>query len=232
MRIGAADSFYDSYVGSISAAANANPTPTGTYTVVHDYSLKVNAAATTEQVSVTSAGLATYVSDKALDYTGLDVKAYKAKVNGTKISFTEVTTVPAGEGVLLQMDGGGTFEVPVATGVSTWADEDNDFIRGTGENVPTDAGNGLQNYILNNVDGEVGFYRANNQKVATNRAYLQSTAETARIAIVIEDSGIATAIEAAEIFGQATGIYDLQGRRVEKPAKGLYIMNGKKVIIK
>lgn len=28
------------------------------------------------------------------------------------------------------------------------------------------------------------------------------------------------------------GFYDLQGRKVEKPAKGLYIMNGKKVVIK
>ena len=27
-------------------------------------------------------------------------------------------------------------------------------------------------------------------------------------------------------------VYDLQGRKVTRPAKGLYIMNGKKVIIK
>ena len=27
-------------------------------------------------------------------------------------------------------------------------------------------------------------------------------------------------------------VYDLQGRRVEKPTKGLYIVNGKKIVIK
>ena len=27
-------------------------------------------------------------------------------------------------------------------------------------------------------------------------------------------------------------IYDLQGRRVEKPAKGIYIINGKKLLLK
>ena len=41
MRIAGADSYYDSYTGSIAAAANANPCPTGSYTIVHDYSLHV-----------------------------------------------------------------------------------------------------------------------------------------------------------------------------------------------
>ncbi len=41
MRIAGADSYYDSYTGSIEAAANANPCPTSSYTIVHDYSLHV-----------------------------------------------------------------------------------------------------------------------------------------------------------------------------------------------
>ena len=44
MRIAGADSYYDSYTGSIEAAANANPCPTSTYTIVHDYSLHVMSA--------------------------------------------------------------------------------------------------------------------------------------------------------------------------------------------
>ena len=39
MRIAGADSYYDSYVTSIAAAANANPCPTSTYTIVHDYTI-------------------------------------------------------------------------------------------------------------------------------------------------------------------------------------------------
>ena len=43
----------------------------------------------------------------------------------------------------------------------------------------------------------------------------------------------ATGIENAEIKDEKSGmIYDLQGRRVEKPTKGMYIVNGKKVVIK
>jgi hypothetical protein len=45
-----------------------------------------------------------------------------------------------------------------------------------------------------------------------------------------------TAIEEVEIEGENVGakgeIYDLAGRRVENPTKGMYIVNGKKVFIK
>ena len=44
MRIAAADSYYNDFITSIEAAAAANPTPTSTYTVVQDYTLKVNDA--------------------------------------------------------------------------------------------------------------------------------------------------------------------------------------------
>lgn len=41
MRIAGADSYYDSYIGSIADAANADPCPTSSYTIVHDYTLHV-----------------------------------------------------------------------------------------------------------------------------------------------------------------------------------------------
>ena len=42
MRIAGADSYYDSYVSSISAAAGADPCPTSSWTIVHDYTLHVS----------------------------------------------------------------------------------------------------------------------------------------------------------------------------------------------
>ena len=41
MRILGSDSGYDNYITSISDAADADPCPTGTYTVVHDYTIRV-----------------------------------------------------------------------------------------------------------------------------------------------------------------------------------------------
>ena len=66
------------------------------------------------------------------------------------------------------------------------------------------------------------------------RAYFvlpTSTPEGARIAF-IDDGGTTTGIEsmASEVQKVENGVYDLQGRRVEAMKKGLYIVNGKKVV--
>jgi hypothetical protein len=39
-------------------------------------------------------------------------------------------------------------------------------------------------------------------------------------------------VETTDNGGQTTVIYDLQGRRVENPTKGIYIVKGRKVVIK
>ena len=183
-----------------------------------------------ESVAVTDAGFATYVSDNDLDYSDVTgLKAYKATVSGNTITFEPVTTVPAGEGVLLRGDGD-TYSVPVTAGVAAWNAEDNAFIRGTGAAVET--GSGPYNYILNNVNGVIGFYRAAGQTVATNRAYLQTTTNAARLNISFDDDDQTTGIARVEETVANDAVYTLSGVRVEKPTKGLYIKNGKKVVIK
>ena len=188
-----------------------------------------------ENVDVSSAGYATYASGNALDYSDVTgLKAYKATVEGTAIAFTKVGSVPAGEGVLLQ-GAEATYKVPVVSGVSSWADADNAFVCGTGAAVET--GNGPYNYILNKVNNVVGFYKANGQTVNTNRAYLQSATSAARIAINFEEAqGIATV--QCKDFSPSNSVYTLDGRRVSdfdkqnSLRKGLYIVNGKKVVVK
>ena len=182
-----------------------------------------------EAVTVTNVGFGTWASDNGLDFSGLGVKAYRATIDGTNISFTKVTEVPAGEGVLLQNEG--TFVVPVKS-VSAWDDDDNAFVRGTGDAVAT--GTGPYNYILNNVDDVVGFYKANGKKVAKNRAYLQSETYAARISLNLDDDQTTGIRNLTSTISEGDGaIYNLRGQRVENPSKGgLYIMNGKKVIFK
>ncbi len=183
-----------------------------------------------ESITVSDAGFATYVSDNDLDYSGVTgLKAYKATVSGNTITFEPVTTAPAGEGVLLRGDGN-TYSVPVTAGVAAWDAENNAFIRGTGAAVET--GSGPYNYILNKVNGVIGFYRANGQIVATNRAYLQTTTNAARLNISFDDDDQTTGIARVEETVANDAVYTLSGVRVEKPTKGLYIKNGKKVVIK
>lgn len=195
-----------------------------------------------EEVKVKPAGLATYVSDKILDYTNVDgLKAYKAKVSGNHITFDKVGIVPAAQGVLLRatntLSEETAFDIPVLYElyyVEDWSD-DNDFIRGSGAAVQSQSG-GYYNYILNSVGGNVGFYHANGQTVATNRAYLRTTTSVSgRMSMDFDDDPETTnGIHEMTDDGirLERDIYDLQGRHVTTPRKGLYIINGKKMVIK
>ena len=194
-----------------------------------------------EEVKVKPAGLATYVSDKILDYTNVDgLKAYKAKVSGNHITFDKVGIVPAAQGVLLRatstLSEETAFDIPVLYELYTgdWTG-DNDFIRGSGDAVPSQS-DGYYNYILNSVGGNVGFYHANGQTVATNRAYLRTTKSVSgRMSMDFDDDPETTnGIHEMTDDGirLERDIYDLQGRHVTTPRKGLYIINGKKMVIK
>lgn len=69
--------------------------------------------------------------------------------------------------------------------------------------------------------------------IAANRCWLQldkSAGAPASLTIVFDDD--TTGINVTTVNGQQTTVYDLNGRRVAQPIKGLYIINGKKVVIK
>ena len=189
------------------------------------------------EIYVNEAGMSTYTSNFDLDFTGLGVKAYIAKEDAGQVKYTQVNKVAKETGVLLVADGGGKFTVPTATG-NMDDTTGNLFKRGTGAAVAS--GSNPYNYILNVVNNVIGFYRANSQTVATNRAYMQTTINAGAgvsgrefIAIDLSDSGttgISSTLKYTEVEGKE--VYNLNGQRVAQPTKGLYIINGKKVVIK
>ena len=96
----------------------------------------------------------------------------------------------------------------------------------------TDIDNVAKNYVLsNNVIYPVG---AAGATIPAYRAYIQIAQDApARNLTFFVDGEEATAIETvSEESSTADQYYDLSGRRVVKPTKGLYIVNGKKVTIK
>lgn len=193
-----------------------------------DFTIK---AQTFADVAISSAGLATFASDYALDFTGSNVKAYRATISGSTITFKRENKVPAGEGVLLKAEEG-EYKIPVATGVADWEDADNAFVRGTNANVLSEE-DGYRNYVLANAQQGVGFYLANGLGVADSKAYLQTTETTgARLSFVFSDE--TTGINAVQGAAQTVDgeVYNLNGQRVATPKRGLYIQNGKKIIMK
>ena len=179
-----------------------------------------------ESVTVTSDGYATFVGDYDLDFTSTDIKAYTAKVDGNKVVLTSINKVAAGTPVVLYCEGGKTEEIPFAATTDTPAASD--LVAGNGDAVATSDGD-YTNYILNNGNG-IGFYKANNQTVDKGRAYLHVAATSeARLQIVFDG---ATAISEVKSIGKSEAVYNLSGQRVNSPKKGLYIIGGKKAVLK
>ena len=87
-------------------------------------------------------------------------------------------------------------------------------------------------YVLNTGTKGAGFYKlADDGTVPANKAYLvYDGAAGARDYFLFDE---ATGIESTHHSPLTTDqYYDLQGRRVKNAAKGVYIVNGRKVVIK
>ena len=185
-----------------------------------------------EQVSISSNGYATYYTDCALDFTDFnDMYAYTATVTDNTVKFTRVEKVPANTGVLLRNPNGGeaTNVVPVTTAdnvegnkltgtltdIAALASEDGDYV----------------NYILNKVNDVVGFYKANDKKVAAHKAYLQLTEAEANGAKFFGFGEETSVNEELRMMNEEMApVYNLAGQRVDAGFHGIVIQNGKKVI--
>ena len=94
----------------------------------------------------------------------------------------------------------------------------------------TDITNPGNAYVLGNGSNGVGFYRlASGGTIGANKAYLTYSGDFARQFFLFDE---ATGIESIDHSPLTIdhSVYDLQGRRVAQPTKGMYIVNGKKVI--
>lgn len=196
------------------------------------YKLAVDAPANVT-VTVTDAGMATFCSEYALDFTGKSVYAYKASVAGNNISFNRVYQIPARTGVLLRNPQGGAASVEVPVISSADAITGNAFVGTLTTINPLTATSGsFTNYILFNGTEGLGFYQANDNIVGAGKAFLQVPGE-AKTFIAFEEEGEATGINNVNRETMThNGCYNLNGQRVENPTKGLYIVNGKKVVLK
>lgn len=187
-------------------------------------------------VAVTSVGYATFCPSVNMSFAGVEgIEACTAAVSvDGKITYTPVSTVASGEGALLRTTSGGaiTVGVPVKTD-ATEPNEGNAFVGITTEQKLAQTADGCTNYILANGASGVGFYKVNTNGswVKAGTAYLKVAPSSAREFFSLDDE--TTGINAiSNEQSTMNSVFDLQGRRVAQPQKGLYIVNGKKVVIK
>lgn len=178
-------------------------------------------------ITVGSAGFTTFSSNYGFA-TSNTVTAYGAKYDGSKIVLTPVTEIPANAGVIIEA-AEGTHKVPVIEGASSITSV-NDLLVSDGSVT----GNGTI-YALGKKGDVVGFAKVKSgATVPAGKAYLVIPAASPSRDFFGFGEDEATGIEnltPAISEGEGT-VYDLQGCRVAQPTKGLYIVNGKKVLVK
>lgn len=153
---------------------------------------------------------------------------YKAALSGDAVTTTAIggnQIITAGNAVILKSTG-----IPVLTVTTT--ESTGDF---TGNNLLGSDGvasDGNSYYALANGTQGLGFYKVGNGTVIpAGKAYLYTGGAGSNFYGIISDDGT-TAIKNMKVGKDNNVYYDLSGHRVLYPKKGLYIVNGKKVIFK
>ena len=176
---------------------------------------------------------ATFYSDAGYYLAPEGTQVFAVNLTGTEITMTKISDgiVNKSQGVVLK-----SASPSITLNPSTSAGEGDysgNSLLGTTTSI-TNPGNA---YVLNKKSAGIGFYKlSSGGTIGANKAYLIYPDPQAGPGNTREFFGFeeATGLKAID-NGQLTidnVVYDLQGRRVQNPTKGLYIVNGKKVVIK
>ena len=235
--------------GALTKVRTASATAVSTECADVNYSATVQTAA--YELSVSAVGLATMYLNKNAVIPN-DVEVYVASdVKDGSVQLEQVTGVlPANTGVVVRADQG-SYSFAYTNDSATPVAEN--LFKGSVVATYVTPQAGCSAYVLSVVDGQVGMYLAalngegkflNN----ANKAYM----EFADNKLDLKDENLDTSTPGAQLslrfkFPETTGIdgvvgttpatlsntyYDLQGRKVTHPTRGLYILNGKKVMVK
>ena len=182
-------------------------------------------------VSVSEAGFATYATtNNVVVPEDENVKVMTVKVNaeGTAIELNEVkagTVIPAGRGILVKAAAGNhNFVVTSKEGTTL---ENNNLVAATTD-VTSD---GTKYFALTKIGEKVGFALVENGVVIpAGKAYLEVPTSTPAKFFGLD--GEATGINSVKTAKADGAYYTLEGVKTTKPVKGIYIHNGKKIVVK
>ena len=234
---------------NIQNGANGTPTyntGTGGWTIHYVYEVT---EVSSFKANITAAGFATFFAPAEVTIPE-NVNAYYIAadgINGDYVTLTEIENViPANTAVILEgAEGEYTFNV---SGTNAAAVSGN-LLKGTVINTNIIG----QAYVLGVVEGETGLYKTQMSNVTLSnasgtvsvflnnayKAYLPASAVPAAAngaaSFSFRHGEGTTAIENVEVENEVKTIYDLTGRKLKGEngnLKGVYIINGKKVLVK
>lgn len=210
------------------AELSINYTPkTGSYTIGCNRTATIGAA-----------GYITYSNGEKCTVSGATV--YKvSKDNSSTVTLTSMdaaTVWPESEGMILKGNNGDIVTISAVASDATATTIGTNYLVGNGNSSSSPATDGsLYVFWWDGKDvSTIGFYKATSGTLAAHKAYLDlsrssfNAREFLGFSFEDETTGISTITES----NASEGVYDLSGRRVAQPTKGLYIVNGKKIMIK
>lgn len=180
----------------------------------------------------------TYSSAYPLDFSAAEnLTAYIiTDVENGKCITEKVEKVPAGTGVYIEGDAG---EYTV-----NWVSKDvvesveGNLLVGTGaKSAPLMSDATTTYYLYGKQSGRENFFKVGTDKERTasaHKAYLAietSNENSAKAMLIVGDDAV-TGIDAVEKNVVEGEVYNLNGQRVNKSQKGIYIVNGKKIVLK
>lgn len=175
-----------------------------------------------------------FSSAKALDFTGTGLKA-EIVVSATGAT-QEVTKVPANTGVIVGLAEAATEETKIAVPVCVGETDDvtdNMLVAVVESTAIAQIDGDNTNYVFGKKNGKEAFFKvpAAGMTVPANNAYLSvPTATGAKEVIFL--GGETTGISHVDADAVEGDIYTVSGVKVQKAQKGVYIVNGKKLIVK
>ncbi|MBO4906737.1 MAG: leucine-rich repeat domain-containing protein [Bacteroidaceae bacterium] len=175
----------------------------------------------------------TFCRDFDVDFSSTDGLmagvALSSNLVDNKLTLTVRSSVPAGTGVLLKGDVG-TYSLRIAE--SSPEAIENNLLKGVVYSMVIPHGDGKTAFVLQD-----GIFKVANENhvLQAGKAYLELPSENAVHSLSFSFDDITTGIGgmAAESASLTYGnIYNLNGQRVSRITKGMYIINGKKTIVK
>lgn len=193
-------------------------------------------------ITIGENGFTTFACPRSLDLTTANMPdgltAYRAKVNSekTKVIFTSDIdqTIEANTGILLKGTANETYSIPVAEDEGEELYNNDLLVNSTGGTFDAEEGYTYFAMKKNSSSLTFGTFIPSTTAIPTSKAYLMVPTAAARTLRFVFDDNETTGIK--NVDAQKTSskdiYFNLNGQRVAKPTKGMYISNGKKYIVK
>lgn len=218
-----------------------NSTSTGTIYLYHKGPINSSV-----DVSVSSAGYASFCSTQKLDFTDSGIEAYYATLNGTTLNLKRINRVPANTGLILYKENGTDAAASINPCEGETESAEGNCL--TASTTSTTVTEGETIYVLSTIDGETAFYpAATGLEIPAGKAYIRlsgNAPESASAKPLTFNFMQPTAINmmqhesmdgASSNTGSASSSTDgasfsIDGKPAETGHRGIIIKDGKKIL--